>query len=75
MLLPGEVVTATANYVVTQSDVDAGTVANTATATGKSPKGIAVSDDDDAVVAPPQAPAIDLVKDAALATGATGHRR
>lgn len=72
VLLPGEAVTATAVYTVTQDDVDAGTIENLATATGTPPSGTPVTDEDDAVVNPPQAPAIELVKDAAIAADGTG---
>jgi uncharacterized repeat protein (TIGR01451 family) len=38
-LLPGENVTCTATYTVTQADLDAGSITNTATATGTPPTG------------------------------------
>ena len=45
-LAPGGVETYTRTYTVTQTDVDAGQVVNTATATGKDPDGNDVTGDD-----------------------------
>lgn len=43
-LLPGETATYTASYVLTQDDIDAGGLANTATVTGTPPVGAPVDD-------------------------------
>ena len=79
VLAPGESVTATASYVVTQADVDGGLIVNLATAEGTPPNaydpedpegpGIPqepVKDEDPEVVELPQGPAIQLVKTGAL---------
>ncbi|WP_293787659.1 LPXTG cell wall anchor domain-containing protein, partial [uncultured Aeromicrobium sp.] len=70
VLAPGESVTATATYTLTQADVDAGEVANVATATGTPPNGDPVENTDEEIVDVPSAPAIDLVKSGGLADGA-----
>ncbi|MEE6283334.1 DUF7507 domain-containing protein, partial [Georgenia sunbinii] len=72
VLATGESVTATATYVLTQTDVDAGEVRNSATVTGTPPNGPDVEDEDPADVPVPHAPGIALVKDAALAADARG---
>ncbi|NOR49395.1 MAG: DUF11 domain-containing protein, partial [Methanosarcinaceae archaeon] len=61
-LVPGELTTCTATYVVTQADVDAGWINNTATATGTPPIGENVTDTDDEAVNIPQDPSINLTK-------------
>ncbi|GAB3752765.1 hypothetical protein GCM10027591_00800 [Zhihengliuella somnathii] len=72
VLAPGESVAATATYTLTQKDVNAGGVDNTATTTGTPPAGDPVTDEDDANVPVASSPAIDLVKTGGLAAGATG---
>ena len=66
-LAPGGVETYTRTYTVTQTDVDAGQVVNTATATGKDPDGNDVTDDDTETVTGTKTPAIEVVKTAASA--------
>ncbi len=46
-LAPTETVTCTVNYPITQADIDAGTVQNTAVGAGEDPTGSPVSDDSD----------------------------
>ncbi|KRC61590.1 hypothetical protein ASE14_12160 [Agromyces sp. Root81] len=70
VLKRGEKVTATATYELTQADVDAGTVDNTAVAAGEAPNGDAVSATDAVTVSLTAAPAITLVKDGSIAAGA-----
>ncbi|QYM75597.1 hypothetical protein [Leucobacter luti] len=62
VLAPGEQVTATASYTLTQADVDAGSVDNDALVTGTPPTGDPVEDPDEENTPLPQAPAITLVK-------------
>ena len=79
MLAPGETVTATASYTLTQGDLDAGSVMNRATVEGTPPPTIDPDDpdappvpnapvgDDDAETIPlPQGPALELRKTGAL---------
>ncbi|MGW8954338.1 DUF7507 domain-containing protein [Streptomyces sp. NPDC055709] len=64
-LAPGESVTCTATYTVTQADVDAGEIENTAVATGTPPSGSAVdSNESSAIFTPQRNPALSLVKSA-----------
>ena len=62
VLAPGEKVTATATYVLTQADVDRGSVENLATVTGTPPTGEPVTDDDTEKTPLPHAPAIEIAK-------------
>ncbi|MDR5699010.1 DUF7507 domain-containing protein, partial [Agromyces aerolatus] len=66
VLAPGQSVTATASYELTQADRDAGEVVNTATTTGTPPAGPDVTDVDDHEQPVPQAPGILLVKTGVL---------
>jgi uncharacterized repeat protein (TIGR01451 family) len=62
-LAPGESATFTATYVLTQADVDAGSVTNDATATGTPPAGDPVSSDpSEATVPVDEAPGLAIVK-------------
>ncbi|MEE6283357.1 DUF7507 domain-containing protein, partial [Georgenia sunbinii] len=72
VLAPGESVTATASYVLTQADVDATQVPNSATVSGAPPVGPRVEDEDPHTEPVPQAPGITVVKDGALAADADG---
>jgi uncharacterized repeat protein (TIGR01451 family) len=73
-LAPGQTKTCTdAAYTLTQADVDAGTVANTATATGKPPTGANVTDDDSTSRPVPANPAIQLSKTASAISDLDGN--
>ena len=64
VLAPGEEATATAEYTLTQADIDAGHVSNTALGTATPPDGPDVTDDGTADLPLPPAPSIHLVKTA-----------
>lgn len=61
-LAPGESMPCTATYTVTQADVDAGQVDNTATASGTASNGSKVSDEDSASIPVAQHPGIAIEK-------------
>jgi uncharacterized repeat protein (TIGR01451 family) len=61
-LAPAASLTCTATYTTTQADADAGSVINTATASGTPPAGPAVSTSDSAAVSIAAAPAVSLQK-------------
>ncbi|WP_426323585.1 DUF7507 domain-containing protein [Microbacterium sp. E-13] len=67
VLAPGAQLVCTATYVVSQADVDAGSVENTAQVTGVDPKGDTVTDTDDAFVPADRAAAYTLVKSSQVA--------
>lgn len=61
-LAPAASTTCTANYTATQSDIDAGSIVNTATATGTPPVGSPVTDTGAATVTAARGPAITISK-------------
>ncbi len=70
-LAPGATTTCTATYTLTQADVDAGTVVNTATASGTPPTGAPVTATDSVTTPVPAAPAITLDKQAGTPSGSS----
>ncbi len=62
VLAPGNSVACSAGYVLSQADIDAGSVTNTATATAEDPDGGTVADADTIVSPAPGTPSIQIVK-------------
>ena len=67
-LAPGASASCTGTYAVTQDDLDAGKVMNTATATGNPPSGPPTTDTDTKTVPSDQNPGVQLVKQASPQT-------
>lgn len=74
-LAPGEMGTATADYRLTQADIDAGQVVNTATARGYDPQGVEVTKNASAIVAIDRASGLALTKTAGAVSDANGTGR
>ena len=70
-LAPGESTTCAATYVLLQSDVDNGSVTNTATATGTAPNGDTPEATDSVTTPVTQTPAITLDKQAGVPSGSS----
>ncbi len=70
-LAPGASTTCTKTYTLTQADVDAGSVVNTATASGTPPTGAAVTATDTVTTTVTAAPAITLDKQAGTPSGSS----
>ena len=66
--------TFTGTYALTQADIDAGKVDNTATATGTPPTGVNVTDTDDETVSITRSPLIEVVKTADKTTRKWAHQ-
>ncbi|MCP3853461.1 MAG: DUF11 domain-containing protein, partial [Actinomycetia bacterium] len=61
-LAPGDNAVCTASYTVTQSDVEAGVITNSATAVADDPNGVSVDSTSATSIAAAQVPAVNLVK-------------
>ncbi|WP_164519589.1 DUF7507 domain-containing protein [Nocardioides ferulae] len=72
-LEPGQSEQCQATYTLTQADLDAGTVANTATAAGTPPSGPGVTDTDSTTTPLPSSPAIKLTKTAGAIVDGDGN--
>lgn len=73
---PGESFTCAGTYTLTQADIDAGSVTNTATVSGTDPSGTKNTSDPSTVTTPlPNTPGLALVKRAAGVTDANGNGR
>ncbi|MCL2782675.1 MAG: cadherin-like domain-containing protein, partial [Propionibacteriaceae bacterium] len=70
VLNPGDQIVCTATYTLTQADINAGKVANTATTTGTSPTGTDVTGQDSLTLPETQSATLTLVKTAATIVGA-----
>jgi uncharacterized repeat protein (TIGR01451 family) len=67
-LAPSDTIVCTVSHTVTQADLDAGSIANTATATGTPPAGANVTDTDSWTVTGTQSPAFTFTKSASPTT-------
>ena len=65
----------TASYTLTQADVDAGQVDNTADVDGEDPSGDAVNDDDTNTETLPQAPSVQIATRSELLMPSAHNRR
>lgn len=74
-LVAGQVTTCTADYTVTQADIDAGTLTNTATARGTTPTGDPTTDPtpSDTTITVPRTPAMTVVKSSDAETAKVGQ--